>query len=219
MSWNCALKNCHNILLSLYLALYPGWASLSYEGLDPAGFSFPPGGEGWLPGRKKTWLDPRRNGFPIPDEPWNRQSHSFFFVLFFFNFLLPVRRNGIYDSRRRSHQTFICTWLSSCCYLVLPTGWVARLPLDGVVAHLRRLLILAHGVVSPGNPDRVWRQSHRLDPHWGNHGSTGVWHGSGVFIKEMEEIILRRVYGVWDVVGNGGQGVWGMAQECVVMDI
>lgn len=42
-----------------------------------------------------------------------------------------------------------------CGYLVLPAGGVAGLPLDGVVAHLRRLLVLGHGVVSPGDPDRV----------------------------------------------------------------
>lgn len=54
VSWNCGLKSCHNILLSLYLALYPGWATHSYEGLDLAGFSFLPGSEGWLPGRKKN---------------------------------------------------------------------------------------------------------------------------------------------------------------------
>lgn len=82
-------------------------------------------------------------------------------------------------------------------YLVLPTGGVAGLPLHRVIAHLRRLLVLGHGVVSPGDTDRVGGQSHSLHPHWGDHGSTGVWHGSGVFIKEMEKVILRWVYGVW----------------------
>lgn len=84
-------------------------------------------------------------------------------------------------------------------YLVFPTGGVAGLPLHRVVAHLRRLLVLGHGVVSPGDTDRVRGQSHGLHPHRGNHGSAGVWHGSGVFIKKMEKVILRWVYGVWEV--------------------
>lgn len=92
-------------------------------------------------------------------------------------------------------------------HLVLSTGRVAGLPLDRVVPHLRCLLVFGHGVVSPGDTDRVWGQSHGLDPHRGNHGSTGVWHGSGVFIKEMEEVILRWVYGVCDGAVNGNRGV------------
>lgn len=89
---------------------------------------------------------------------------------------------------------FLC--VGCCDYLVFSTGGVAGLPLNRVVAHLRCLLVFGHGVVSPGNSDRIRRQSHGLDPHWGNHGSTGVWHGSGVFIKKMEEVVLRWVYGV-----------------------
>lgn len=83
-----------------------------------------------------------------------------------------------------------------CVYLVLSTGGVAGLPLDGVVPHLRRLLVLGHGVVGPGDSDRVRGQSYSLDPHWGDHRSAGVWYGSGVFIKEVKDVIIRWVYGV-----------------------
>lgn len=92
--------------------------------------------------------------------------------------------------------------LIDCVYLVLSTRGVARLPLDRVVPDLRCLLILGHGIVSPGDADRIRGQGHCLDPDRGDHGSADVWHGSGVFIKEMEEVILRWVYGVWAVHGG-----------------
>lgn len=82
-------------------------------------------------------------------------------------------------------------------YLVLPTGGVAGLPLHGVVPDLRCLLVFGHRIISPRDTDRVRGQGHSLDPYWRDHGSAGVWHGSGVFIKEMEEVILRWIYGVW----------------------
>lgn len=75
-------------------------------------------------------------------------------------------------------------------HLVLPAGRDAGLPLDGVVPDLRQLLVLGHGVVGPGDADRVRGQRYGLDSYWGDHGSAGVWHGSWEFIKEVEKVVL-----------------------------
>lgn len=102
------------------------------------------------------------------------------------------------DHARHDHHGF-----TMCINLVLSTGGVAGLPLDGVVPDFSCLLVLGYGVVSPGDADWVRGQSHSLDPHWGDHGSADVWHGGGVFIKEVKEVILRWVHGVWRIVfGN-----------------
>ncbi len=70
------------------------------------------------------------------------------------------------------------------------------LPLDGVVAHLRGLLVLGNGVVGPADAHRVGRECHGLHTYGRNHGRGRIWDGSREFIKQMEQIVIGRVRGV-----------------------
>lgn len=65
------------------------------------------------------------------------------------------RDNGKLRSDVAEHEHMFMCAATVYVYLVLSTSGVAGLPLDGVVPDLRRLLVLGHGVVSPGDSDRV----------------------------------------------------------------
>ncbi len=79
-------------------------------------------------------------------------------------------------------------------YLLL-VEWTG-LPLDGVVAHLRGLLVLGNGVVGPADAHRVGRECHGLHTYGRNHGRGRIWDGGREFIKQMEQIVIGRVRGV-----------------------
>lgn len=87
-------------------------------------------------------------------------------------------------------NSYISLPRSSGVHLVFAAGGVAGLPLDGVVAHLRRLLVLGDGVVGPADPHRVGGERHGLDTYGRNHGRGGVWDRGGEFIKQMEQIVI-----------------------------
>lgn len=70
------------------------------------------------------------------------------------------------------------------------------LPLDRIVADLRGFLVFGDGVISPTDPHRVWGERHRLHTYRRNHGSGGIWDGGREFIKQMEQIIVRWIWGV-----------------------